>query len=178
MAIWLAIGSIGAAGSALVAIGSIVGLRLRRYRPADDEEMESREEFEPGRYAPMARLLGTEDLDFLHEQAECAPALAARWERSRLRIFRMYLRDLAADFQSLHARARLLVAESPEEYSALVPVLMRQQLVFWRALAGIELRLLLKGFGLKPVDVRGLTGAIDALRLEIARSKGLYSPSV
>lgn len=178
MALWLALGSIGATGSALVAIGSIVALRLRRYRRPNDEEIGSPEEFEPGRYAPMTRLLGTEDLDFLREFADCSPKLAARWERSRLRIFRMYLRDLVADFQNLHARARSLVAESPEEYSALVPVLMRQQLVFWRALAGIELRLLLKGFGLKPVDVRGLTEAIEALRGEIARSQGLYSPSV
>ncbi|HEX5431162.1 MAG TPA: hypothetical protein VFW83_04300 [Bryobacteraceae bacterium] len=186
MAIWLAVGSIGAVGSAAAAIGSMVGLRLRGYRCAASqmEDADAAGDFTLERYAPMARLLSGEDLEFLRERRECAPHLAARWERARKRIFRMYLRDLAADFQCLHARARALAAESPEEYSDLVSVLMRQQLVFWRALAGIELHLAVRsfgikpGFGIRPADLTGLTGAIEALRAEIARSTALCSPLV
>ena len=120
------------------------------------------------RYEPMTRLLAAEDLQFLRKHA-CGK-IAAQWDRSRRRVFRQYLRDLAIDFHRLHAHARALVAESPEQYSDLVGVLMRQQMTFLRAMAAVEVRLALHAAGMGTVDVRGLIGVIDAMRLELERS--------
>ena len=74
--------------------------------------------------------------------------IVARWDRTQRRVVRVYLRETARDFRRLHAEARALVAESPEQYSDLVGVLMRQQVTFLRAMAGIEIRLALSAAGL------------------------------
>jgi hypothetical protein len=169
MAAWIAIGLVFAVGSAAVTLGILLWVRLSGYRRVTRHAEAPTDGFTPARYEPMTRLLDGADLDFLRKEAACGSDLAARWERSRRRIFRMYLRDLAEDFRRVHAEARALVAESPERYSALVGVLMRQQLTFWRALAAVELRLALNGLGAGPADVRGLVEAIEAIRAEMVR---------
>jgi hypothetical protein len=76
------------------------------------------------------------------------------------------LRDLAQDFHGLHAQARKLVANASQEHAGLVGVLMRQKLVFWRAMLGVELRLLTGGGG---INVRGLVQSIEAMQLDLAK---------
>lgn len=97
------------------------------------------------------------------------PKVATRWERSRRRIARLYLGELAADFYRLHAKARILAAEAPEQYAGLVPILFRQQFVFWRTLVMIEVRLALGGLNVTQGSVEKLIGAIEAMQREIAR---------
>jgi hypothetical protein len=159
-------------GVGLTVLGGLAWLRLgeykrarRRGRPEDECSLQ--------RYQPMARLLAGEDVDALRRDASC-PKVAARWERSRRRILRLYLKELAVDFNRLHAEARILVAESPEQYSVLVPVLAKQQFAFWRALMMIELRLSLGGLNLAPASVEKLIATIDAMQREMAR---LAAPS-
>jgi hypothetical protein len=120
-------------------------------------------------YQPMARLVAGQDADFLIRHANC-PQVSARWERSRRRIVRLYLRELAADFHRLHAKARILVAESPEQYAGLIPLLFGQQFTFWRTLVMIELRLALGGWNLPQTKVQELVRAVDALHREISRA--------
>jgi len=55
----------------------------------------------------MTRLLGSEDLDFLKAQVGYTPELGRKFSRDRRRIFRLYLRELSADFQRLHQHAAL-----------------------------------------------------------------------
>ena len=69
------------------------------------------------------------------------------------------------------------MAESPEQYSELVGVLIRQQVAFWRAMAGVRARLVLNGLGLGQVDVRPLITALDTMRLEIEHSVEMVSVS-
>jgi hypothetical protein len=173
MAAWMAMGLVFAVGLAAATLGILLWIRMSEYRRAPWHGEAPAEGFSLARYEPMTRLLDAADLDFLRKEAASSPELAARWERSRRRIFRMYLRDLAADFRRVHEEARALVAESPEKYSALVGVLMRQQLTFWRAMASVELRLALSGVGLGPANVRGLTDAIEAIRVEMVRIAAL-----
>lgn len=171
---WVAIGAIAAAASSVAALGSLVWIRFRQLKQPrmgrDDTG------FSPERYEPMARLLAGDDLEFLRSYTSC-PKFAIRWERARRRIFRLYLRDLAADFHRLHAQSRALVAESPEQYSELVGVLMRQQVTFWRVVAALECRLALSAMGIGEVDPRRLISAIEAMRLEVEQSVRLASAS-
>jgi hypothetical protein len=121
------------------------------------------------RYEPLTRLMANSDLAFLHQHSGC-PKVAARWNHARRRIIRMYLKDLAVDFRRLHVAARAMVAESPEQNSELVNVLMKQQLVFWREMAGVELWLTASWLGLGRGSAGRLVDAIAALQAELART--------
>jgi hypothetical protein len=164
-------GAIAIVGAGLAALGVRAWNRVNEYRRAGvrrDGGFPSQAYQPMERYRPMARLLSGEDADFLRGITSC-PNVAGRWERSRRRIIRLYLKELASDFRHLHAKARILTAEAPEQYSALVPLLFKQQLTFWRTLARIELRLVLGGWNVPQTSVEELVGAIEAVRREIAR---------
>ena len=163
----LAMGAIAAGASSITAVGFWAWIRLSPRKGAT-RDFEASGGFSMERYEPMKRLLAGEDLQFLRKHA-CGK-IAARWDRARHRVFRQYLRDLSVDFNRLHAHARALVSESPEQYSDLVGMLMRQQVAFLRAMAGVELRLALHSVGIGTVDVRSLIGVIDSMRLELERS--------
>jgi hypothetical protein len=154
-------------GAGLSALGALAWLRLGGYRRVQ-RRVRVDEKYSPERYQPLARLLGGEDVHFLRRNIRC-PKAAARWDRSQRRIVRLYLKELAADFHCLHSKARIIVAESPEQYSALIPVLFRQQLTFWKTLATIELRLTLGGLHVTAASVEELVQAIDAIQRELAR---------
>jgi hypothetical protein len=164
----IVMGAIVIVGAGLAALGVLAWLQLDEYRLARRRSRPD-EVYSPERYQPMARLLAGEDLDFLRRNTSC-PKVAVRWERSQHRIIRLYLKELAADFHRLHAKARALVAESPEQYAVLVPVLFRQQFAFWRTLAMIELRLALGGMNMTQASVGELVGAIEAMQREISRA--------
>ena len=168
--------SIACAGAMIAAV-VLITLRLRVYlrvywtpaiQPADEFP-----ELSLSRYEPMARLLGRQDLEFLKSQPGYRPEIARKLQRTRLRVFRSYLVDLAAEFQSLHALARRMVANGSAQDAPLVSLLFRQQVTFWRAIVAIELRLMTGslGFGeaLSSANVRVLIDAMNTLRAEIAR---------
>lgn len=173
----IAVSALTVTASSVTAIGSwawIRGKQARRVLRGDRQP----DPFSPGRYQPMARLLASDDIEFLRRRVCRRSGIVERWDGARRRVFRLYLSDLAADFHALHAEARALVAESPEQYSDLVGVLMRQQVAFWRAMAGVRARLVLHGLGLGQVDARPLVTALDNMRLEIERSVEFASISV
>ena len=168
----IAVGSLAVTASSVAAVGSWCWIRGRQARLALRKGAKA-DEFCADRYEPMVRLLAEDDLAFLRRRTCRQSRVVARWDRARRRVFRLYLDDLAADFQALHAEARALVAESPEQYSDLVGVLMRQQLTFWRAMAAVRVRVALGSLGLGPADVRRLVDSIQNMHLEIERSVSL-----
>jgi hypothetical protein len=121
------------------------------------------------RYEPMARLLSEEDFVFLAAQRGYRPEMGAKLRRDRLRIFRLYLRELAQDFRRLHREARAMVAESQVEYADMVGLLLRQQFTFWFAMTAVELRLAAWPVKHSTVDVRGLLESMETMRLDLAR---------
>ena len=125
--------------------------------------------FRPERYRPMERLLRADDFGFLQSQPGYTDEIGGDWKRGRRRIFRMYLDELKRDFHRLHARARILVADSGAESSELVGVLIRQQFAFWRAIALVELRLALAGRELPQLDIRPVVDLLDSMRLDLER---------
>jgi hypothetical protein len=161
------------AGSGALGFGALVTRRLLRYRKLSPDANSGLNtpaiipDVTLDRYRPMARLLRDEDLRFLQSRPGYRPEMGARLRRSHRRIFRMYLAELSADFRQLHAAARRIVADAPEQHSALVGMLMHQQLVFWRALVAIELRLALDGAGLGAADAQRLIQAVEQLQRAI-----------
>jgi hypothetical protein len=132
-------------------------------------EHESEEGFSLARYEPMARLLSDEDLLFLKAQPGYTAEIGRKFSRERRRIFRLYLRELAGDFNRLHAQARVIVAGLTAEHSPLVGLLLRQQVRFWYEMAAVELRLSLSWAGVRAIDARGLVDALQSMHIEINR---------
>ncbi|HTD42710.1 MAG TPA: hypothetical protein VK687_00965 [Bryobacteraceae bacterium] len=62
-----------------------------------------------------------------------------------------------------------MAANADAESAELVGILMRQQVMFWRAMISLELRLALRTAGIGRVDVRPLIELIEAMRLNLAR---------
>jgi hypothetical protein len=154
-------------GAGLAALGVLAWLRLGDYRRIQRRARPD-VEWSLDRYRPLARLLAGADAHFLRQNVHC-PTAVAMWDRSQRRIVRLYLKELAADFYGLHSKARVMVAESPEQYHALIPILFQQQVTFWRRLAAIELRLALGGLHVTPANVEELVRSIDALQRELSR---------
>lgn len=168
---WALTGGLIAGGFVLL-LAALLAVRLLRYRnaslPESRLEMET-EPFSPAKYEPLARLAVVDDLAFLSSLPGYRRAIGAKLRRERCRIFRMYLRELADDFHGLHARARDMVAESPEANSEPVGLLLRQQFAFWRALASIELRLLAPWIRVPGIAVPALVESLETIRLDLAR---------
>jgi hypothetical protein len=111
----------------------------------------------------MKRLLSEKDFEFLRSRPGVNKIAVKRFRAQRYRVFRSYLHELAADFLRLHRRAKVLMTAAPAEYSDLVGVLMRQEVRFWTALAGVEIRLALHQVGIGEVNVSGLLKPLEAL---------------
>lgn len=163
----LVIGTAGAifCGSVVALLLGFLVFRLFLYRQFKPDL--SLKDFSLARYQPMVRLLSADDLEFLASQPGSRPKILTQLKRDRRRIFRMYLRELAGDFQALHAEARKIAADSPEQHSELVGTLLAQQVTFWKAIAAIELRLMLPRTS--GMDISELIASVEALRLDVAR---------
>ncbi len=125
--------------------------------------------FSIGKYRPMARLLAEEDFEFLASQKGYEPRIARVLRSERRKIFREYLRCLWQDFGRLEAAVRLLIVNSPEDRPELAVALLRQRLMFTRAVVAAEFRLVLHALGLGSVDVRGLVGSVDAMHARVGQ---------
>lgn len=162
-----------ACGGAMIAVITFIVLRLRVYwAPAMPPAAEF-PELSLSRFEPMARLLSRQDLEFLKSQPGYRPEIGRKLQRTRLRVFRCYLVDLAAEFQSLHSMARRMVANGSAQDAPLVGLLFHQQVTFWRAIVALELRILTSNLGfasaLSHANVRVLIEAMNTLRTEMAR---------
>jgi hypothetical protein len=62
-----------------------------------------------------------------------------------------------------------MAANADAESAELVGILMRQQVTFWRAMAGLEVRLALRAAGIGKVNVRPLLELLEAMRADLAR---------
>ena len=164
---------LAATGMTLVAV---IALRLLAYGAAGNPQggvlaadfpREFPSGFPPSRYEAASRLLAADDFQFLAGQPGYRREIGKKFLRGRRRIFRMYVRELAIDFKRVHAGARRMIAEAPEECSVQVATLMRQQAYFWWAMFVLESRLLLPG---RPqADVTPLIQAVQAVRADLNR---------
>jgi hypothetical protein len=159
-----------AMGVGALACGVALSRTLLRYREGAGTELvaEDSPTVSLSRYSVLKRLTGEEDEQFLRELPGFKAEMAKRLRRQRRAIVRMYLRELAGDFHSLHRAARRIVADAPEEHADLVGGLLRQQIRFWSCLAAIELRLALAPLGLPNVDTGRLLDVVEGLRAAVA----------
>jgi hypothetical protein len=169
---WMATGWVVTLGSIVVLLATIGWIWSQRRAKRATGDVGESSGFSLSRYQPMEYLLSEEDFAFLASQPGYEPEIGARWKRERRRIFRLYLDELKRDFQRLHAEARVMAANADAGSSELVGILMRQQITFWRTMAGLELRLALRTAGIGNVNVRPLIELLEAMRMDLARFSG------
>ena len=128
----------------------------------------------PERYRPMLRLLREDEFAVMRSN----PAALRRMRQQRLKVFRGYLRCLAADYGRMLAGIRRIMVHSPTDRRDLAKALVRYQASFVIGLCRIEIHLFLSALGLRTVglsnvDVSGLLRTLESLR---AAQAGLLSP--
>ena len=129
--------------------------------------------FSTATYRPMQRLLSDTDLKYLASQPGITASTVKQLRRERRRIFRAYLRNLVRDFHRLHLAARMTLLYASEDRPDLAQVLLRQRAIFTWAVLKVEVRLTLHAAGLGPVDVSGLIGALEDMRMNV----GAFNPA-
>ncbi len=119
------------------------------------------------RYRPMERLLSEEDERFLASQPGCDRKMVRRLRSERRRLFRGYLASLSADFSRVGAALRLIMTHAAQDRPDLAGILYKQQFLFAFGILRVRWHLALHAWGLGNVDVSGLVGAMEAMRLEL-----------
>ena len=169
MTAWVGISWAVTVGAILVLSATITWIWWQRREKRATDQRGDPSAFSIQRYQPMEQLLSEDDFAFLSSQPGYTTEIGARWKRERRYIFRLYLGEMRNDFLRLHAEARVMAANADAESAELVGALMRQQITFWRAMAGLELRLALRRAGIGKVDVRPLLELLEAMRADLAR---------
>jgi hypothetical protein len=85
----------------------------------------------------------------------------------RRKVFRGYLACLSRDFSLVGAALRLMMMYSAQDRPDLAGILYKQQALFAFGMLAVQWRLALHTCGLGTVDVRGLVGAMESMRLEL-----------
>lgn len=124
-------------------------------------------EFSSARYRPMERLLAAEDSAFLAAQPGFTRAMRRRFLAERRRIFRIYLRNVARDFERLHRAARVLMLCAPDDRPDYAAALVRERLAFERTMVLVRLRLLVNWMSGATVEVHGLVGALETMNAQV-----------
>jgi hypothetical protein len=158
----------------LLAVGAatVMLVLLRRVwspRPAQAFNTDWLSRFSIARYRPMQRILAEDDYRFLEAQEFYHPSVASDLRRKRVAAFRSYLTCLKADFGRLDAATRLYLSACPQDRPDLAQALLKRRLVFAYAVTLTEWRLLLFRWGLGTVDIQGLLGSLDGMRLELGQ---------
>jgi hypothetical protein len=119
-------------------VAFIAGVAIKLLRSAAPEPITPNEwaaTFSVATYEPMQALLCEDDFAFLSRQPGFDLLLYKKLRRERLRIFRQYMNRLIADYNRLHAAARLLLASAPYDQSQMLGRLVRLRLSFSAVLA-------------------------------------------
>ncbi|SPE32756.1 conserved hypothetical protein [Candidatus Sulfopaludibacter sp. SbA6] len=119
------------------------------------------DELSTDRYRPMLRLLDQEDLEFL------TPKMATRLRILRCQIFRVYLRNMDADFGRICMALKSILLHSKIDRPDLVSALVQRQMLFAYRKMNIQLRALLYQYGVGTVDVSDLVRLFEGMRLEL-----------
>src|ERR1700737_1163301 len=130
--------------------------QLFRRTALDHCTLEWLNEFSLESYRPMERLLNESDYQFLASQPGFHPGIARELRAERRRIFRIYLRSMIRDFNTLMSLAELMMVYSEQDRPDFASAIFRLRRQFYMRIIAVEFRL-----ALGPVAV----GAVDAQRL-------------
>lgn len=118
-------------------------------------------------YRSMEGLLNDDDFSFLSQQPGFDLSLHRKLRRERLHIFHLYLHRMIADFNRLHLAARMILASSNQDQSAVLKRLIALRLRFAVSVVQAEFNYHLCRFGLRSLPARHLIVHLEKLSSEI-----------
>ena len=121
-------------------------------------------EFSLESYRPMERLLNESDYEFLASQPGFHPSIARELRAERRRIFRIYLRSMIRDFNTLMSMAELMMVYSAEDRPDLARAIFRLRRQFYMRVIAAEMHLILSPLPLGAVNAGRLIHSLGAIR--------------
>lgn len=135
----------------------------------DDQFDRSLERLDPlsgsisaGTYRPISRLFSAEDTAFLRRFGDRGKKLTPRLGAARVRVSRLYLRQIYADFAAVSRRARMIAPYSPDPNFGFW--IAKQSMIFRAVFVLVYVRSWL-GWRLPvPLHVAGLVKSLETFR--------------
>ena len=124
-------------------------------------------EFLSDYYRPMIRMLDARELATARELTGIADSDYSRFRKSRIRSFRIYLKDMRCDFRRIEFKMRYLMLSASTQEADLVQRLNRLKADFQLKLLRVELELFLFRFGIGTVDVASLVAMLEQFEASV-----------
>ena len=137
---------------------------LSLQRPVLSAEEIVENPFSPERYFVMDRLLDNLDDEFLASHSGCDRRMRNQFRKSRVAIFRGYLKMLSEDFGRICRAIKLQAIAAEADRSELAVFVLKEQVTFARKMLAVEFKLVLYSFGWTGVDVRTLIPVLNTMR--------------
>ncbi len=134
--------------------------------------------FSPSRYKAMERLLDETDRDFLRSQPGANPGMETKLRRTRVKLFRAYMRQLSDDFHRICKALKILMIHSPVERNDLAGLILKQQFQFTITMMTTEVRLVLYSIGWSGVSVQALLEPLTAVRTQLQALAAVANPTL
>jgi len=157
-----------AAGIALAGTGASWWMlrRITRSR-ATAEDLEAWLDINWQSSRPIQRLLDPSEFEFLRLRGMKEQRIR-QLRAKRRRLFRMYLRRLTHEFNTVHGLLRMAMVDANADRADLATELGRQRLLFYRHLVVVELRLAVDALGFDSTPTLDLIRPLERLHLEFA----------
>jgi hypothetical protein len=150
--------------------GCVLPVLFRLFRTCRIEEItpEWLENFSISSYYLMQGLLSQEDFKFISRQPGFDWAVYRKFRRDRLRIFQQFLQRLILDFNRLHTVARVALAQSPDDQSALVMRLVWLKVRFSMTVLRVQFSYVFCFLGFPSLDVRSLIQRLEEMNARLS----------
>ncbi len=161
---------VAACASVLVLVAIAFALLFRKLASNEDVRhwpADWLEEEPSAKYRPMERLLDETDMQFLASYPGLAPYVGHRFRVERRRIFRAYMRSMRRDFGRIYSATKLLLLYSEVDQPDLAVELLKQRARFAYGMLALECLLACHALGIGRVEVGGLIGSLEAMRLQL-----------
>lgn len=133
--------------------------------------------FLPGRYRAMERVLDEADQNFLRLHPRCDALMEKSFRKTRIGIFRGFLRLLDDDFSRICKTITLVMVTAKIDRPDLAGLLMKQKFFFAVGLVSIRFKLIFYGLGWSKVDIRNLIQSLDTMRACLQSFSAIAQPA-
>lgn len=157
---------------------SFLIVRLTLRARSGDYGADSCGEFSIEAYRPMERLLDESDYLFLQRQPGFRASIAQELRAERIKIFRMYLRDMVGDFNSLIKLAKIMLVYSPQDRPDLAFAISRLQYEFYWNVLVTEMVIALAPWIRVRTSASNLIALLDRVRLSVQESSAVAGPEL
>lgn len=158
----------GFAGLLLLAAFAFTLRSLLSSRRDGEQTASALSEVRVDKYRPVARLMSSEDIDFLRSQPGYQPSIEKRMRAERRHLMREYLREMETDFSAIYRAATDLLMLAPADQPELASNLVRQRWAFTRQLMVVRCGLYLDAVGIGSVEVGSLLDAFSNVQRQFS----------